>query len=315
MTNVIGQKETPRFEGPGGNLANYEITGTAPSGVTSDSSIMATPSATDIRLELASRGFHLFPLVPGTKRPLVDKPSQVATTDPRALKDWPSGSGWGVACGPSGLVVVDLDAHGGTPLEEWELIGATNGLDVFRALWSAYADRPAPNTFTVATPSGGRHLYFRAPEGVELRNTAGRIGWQIDTRAQGGYVVGPGSTLPNGSYDVIHDPGALELLPQWLADRSTAPKVVKRAAGGLRAALPSMSGKRVAALAKTVAETPQGQRNPVLYWAACALAENRILTQENAAILLDAALSAGLTVTEAEATIYSAHKKFSEVAA
>lgn len=46
MTNVIGQKETPRFEGPGGNLANYEITGTAPSGVTSDSSTVTLDIAT-----------------------------------------------------------------------------------------------------------------------------------------------------------------------------------------------------------------------------------------------------------------------------
>lgn len=268
-----------------------------------------------IRLELAARGFHLIPLAPGEKKPLRDRASAPPTVDPEVLTDWPAGSGWGVACGPSGIVVVDLDAHGGTPPEEWALIDAADGLDVFRALWSVYGDGPAPNTFTVATPSGGRHYYFRAPEGVEMGNTAGRIGWQVDTRAGIGHVVGPGSTLPKGQYRVIHDPGELAILPQWLVERATAPKAVKSAPRGRRVALPSQSGKRVAALAKTVAETPQGQRNPVLYWAACALAENRILTQENAAILFDAALSAGLTEVEAEATIYSAHKKFSEVAA
>lgn len=269
-------------------------------------------SATAIRLCLAARGFYLFPLVPDEKRPLENNPSGKATRDPEKLKDWPTGSGWGVACGPSNLVVVDLDSHGGTPPEEWDILGARDGKDVFHILWKTYDDRPAPNTFTVATPSGGRHLYFRAPEGVELRNTAGRIGWQVDTRAGSGYVVGPGSTLPNGRYSVAHDPGELELLPVWLTAMLGAPKRVKR---GPRVALPSMSGHRVAALAKTVAIAPQGKRNPTLYWAACALAEDKILTQENAAILMDAGLSAGLEQTECMATIYSAHARFSEVSA
>lgn len=272
----------------------------------------AEMSAAAIRLCLAARGFYLFSLVPGEKRPLENNPSGKATRDPEKLKDWPTGSGWGVACGPSNLVVVDLDSHGGTPPEEWDILGAQDGKDVFRMLWKSHDDRPAPSTFTVATPSGGRHLYFRTPEGVELGNTAGRIGWQVDTRAGSGYVVGPGSTLHNGRYEVVHNPGTLEVLPDWLTAMLEAPKRVQR---GPQVALPSLSGNRVAALAKTVAEAPTGKRNGTLYWAACALAEDKILTQEHAAILMDAGLSAGLEQTEAMATIYSAHTKFSEVSA
>jgi hypothetical protein len=51
---------------------------------------------------------------------------------------------------------------------------------------AAEADAPVPaDTFTVETPGGGRHLYFWAPLGVELRNTQARLGWRIDTRADG----------------------------------------------------------------------------------------------------------------------------------
>ena len=37
-------------------------------------------------------------------------------------------------------------------------------------------------TFTVATPRGGTHLYYRTPPGVRLRNTAGTLAPRIDTR-------------------------------------------------------------------------------------------------------------------------------------
>ena len=46
-----------------------------------------------------------------------------------------------------------------------------------------------------------RHLYFRAPtSGGPWRNTAGRIGWHIDTRAAGGYVVADGSVVDGRPY-------------------------------------------------------------------------------------------------------------------
>jgi hypothetical protein len=65
-------------------------------------------------------------------------------------------------------------------------------------------------------------LYFRAPVGVELRCTAGTVGWRIDTRAHGGYVVGAGSTRPEGSYRVMRDRPVAEL-PSWLERALTPP--------------------------------------------------------------------------------------------
>lgn len=67
-------------------------------------------------------------------------------------------------------------------------------------------------TFQVTTGRLGAHLYYQAPEDIELRNTAydprrdpsTYLGWCIDTRAAGGYVVGPGSVVDGKRYTTLH---------------------------------------------------------------------------------------------------------------
>lgn len=145
-------------------------------------------------LVAAGRGWSVFPLVPGEKTPAVRGWEQRATTDRRQIyRWWAGGAGFnvGIACGPSGLVVVDLDDRGEDEPPE-AFVGARGGQDVFATLATA-ADAPVPiDTYTVATPSGG-HLYFRAPGEHVLRDSAGALGWRVDTRATGGYVVGAGT--------------------------------------------------------------------------------------------------------------------------
>src|SRR5215217_6945144 len=46
------------------------------------------------------------------------------------------------------------------------------GRDVLDQL-AADADQAMPRTWTVSTPSGGQHLYYRQPDGTELGSTAG----------------------------------------------------------------------------------------------------------------------------------------------
>ena len=48
------------------------------------------------------------------------------------------------------------------------------------------------------------------------------LGWRIDTRARGGYVVGAGSIRPEGRYRVAR-PGPLRELPGWLLQALTPP--------------------------------------------------------------------------------------------
>ncbi|MDT0265560.1 bifunctional DNA primase/polymerase [Streptomyces sp. DSM 44915] len=162
-------------------------------------------------LGLAGRGWHVFPLIPGTKRPAITRWEDRATTDTaRITRCWSrAGYNIGLATGPSHLVVIDLDVP--KPGED-----GPDGAWYLAALCERH-DRPYPaDTFTVATPSGGTHLYFTAPEnGARLRNTAGRLAPKVDTRASGGYVVAPGSTVHGHPYAVLNDMPPAPL-PAWL---------------------------------------------------------------------------------------------------
>ncbi|HWG24247.1 bifunctional DNA primase/polymerase [Actinospica sp.] len=175
--------------------------------------------------DLMARGFALFPLRPGTKVPAVPRDwEHAATTSPLRLRQLTPGPGanYGVACGPSDLVVVDLDvAKAGENAEGAEngagaAEGATDGWRVLQDL-AARHEGELPRTFTVSTPSGGRHLYFRPPvDGAAPRNTVRRLGPLIDTRGAGGYVVAPGSRVDGVEYQVIDD-APIAPLPDWIS--------------------------------------------------------------------------------------------------
>jgi putative DNA primase/helicase len=50
-----------------------------------------------------------------------------------------------------------------------------------------------PETFTVETRPGRAQYWFRIPDGVPTKCTAGELGPQIDTRGDGGYTIAPPS--------------------------------------------------------------------------------------------------------------------------
>ncbi|MFE6589709.1 bifunctional DNA primase/polymerase [Streptomyces sp. NPDC057781] len=252
---------------------------------------MSTLASTDLtRLELlawaveaAGRGWHVIPLRPNDKRPAghAEKycpgtayctgghktPEQRATTDVDLLV-----AAWthrpynvGIATGPSGLLVVDLDT-----LKPQEPKGTPDGATSLQALCER-AGQAVPDTHRVRTARGGEHLYFTQPDGVRLHSTAGRLGKKIDTRGWGGYVVAPGSTTPDGPYTVLDDRDPVPL-PGWLHDALKAPQrpaqpavpvVATRAVGYAAAAL---RGE-----VHNVATAADGTRNATLLRAARAL--------------------------------------------
>lgn len=53
------------------------------------------------------------------------------------------------------------------------------------------------------------------PAGTGLRNTAGRLGWKIDTRGHGGFVVAAGSLRGDGRYRITRH-REIAPLPAWL---------------------------------------------------------------------------------------------------
>ncbi|MFD3409368.1 bifunctional DNA primase/polymerase [Streptomyces cyaneofuscatus] len=272
--------------------------------------------------DAAERGWHVFPLRPRDKRPALHgetacpatgdcaaghrKWEQRATTDPDRIRAaWSAGAfNVGIATGPSGLVVVDLD-----PVKAKDPKGTPDGVTSLQALCER-AGRPVPTTYRTRTASSGHHLYFTAPGGVRLGNSAGRLGTHIDTRAHGGYVVAAGSTLPHGAYEVV-DPADPLPLPEWLYALLT-PRHPSR---GLTAAPVPVRAPRYAAAAlraetAAVAGAGEGVRNWTLVRAARALGRfipsGDLARSEVEAALNSAGLRAGLRESECRAAVTSA---------
>jgi hypothetical protein len=218
-------------------------------------------------LASAEDGYFVFPLHPGKKIPAIRRWQQMATQDPSLIEHW-----WrsgcrniGIAAGPSRILVLDLDvSRGGQPPPRWA--DAHDGHDVLTRM-AVIAERTIPATRTVATPSGGQHLYFRAPLKPALRNTAGQLGWCIDTRGVGGYVVGPGSSLPIGRYELVRALPVAEL-PEWLltalAPAQPQPAVSPAAEFAVPRNRAAYVGAIVAAECRAVTEAPIGKRHHTL---------------------------------------------------
>ncbi|MEU5724687.1 bifunctional DNA primase/polymerase [Micromonospora sp. NPDC047738] len=275
----------------------------------------------------AERGWHVFPLRPDDKRPAFPDHAADdctgrdprcraagrhlgwearATTDPdRIRRAWSTRPyGIGLACGPSRLVVVDLD----TPKDG---AGGRDGLAVLAELAATHAAGIDP-TYTVTTGRGGTHLYYRHPDdGPALRNTAGTLGPMVDTRAHGGYVVAAGSTVTGRPYvvDLDTDPAPL---PGWLADLlAPAPlppqrPVVVDLGTGRRAAYIDAAIR--AQVAEVTGAAPGG-RNHALYRSAVALGQlvagGALAESDATTVLTDAAHTAGLRPVETARTIAS----------
>ncbi|MEV4260567.1 bifunctional DNA primase/polymerase [Kribbella sp. NPDC049584] len=263
----------------------------------------------------ADQGFSVFPLAPGRKTPAVADWEAAATTDHVSIaRTWRKAPyNIGVAAGPSRLLVVDLDQPK-DPSDEvparWRERGAASGADVLALVAADHDDESVRPTYTVATPSGGQHLYYRQPEGEQLGNSAGRIGWKIDTRGHGGYVVAAGSITSDGRY-LAAVTIAPQSLPGWIIDALDTPPPTSKAPTET-CALRNASAYTLAALAgeleNVLAATP-GHRNDTLNRAAFALGQlaGALLLDQHTARdeLLSAAARIGLPHAEAERTITS----------
>lgn len=275
----------------------------------------------------ARRGWALFPLRTRTKRPargFTDWERHATNEESTLIAHWRRypDHNVAVATGPSGLVVLDLDVpkNGEEPPPEWDQGGVASGLDVLSALAEKHADGSTEwlATFTVRTRRGGQHLYYASPEGAAYRNTAGRLGWLVDTRATGGYVVGPGSHVADadgsGVYEVTN-PAPVAPLPCWLATLLEPARRRPVTSGQVHqnlATRPGMATYTARALRgeiDRVLAAKEGQRNHTLNVAAFAvgtLVGAGVLPKHLAEDeLTSAALSIGLEPDEVEATVHS----------
>ena len=144
----------------------------------------------DSALEYVQMGWAVFPLNPKDKTPISgSKGFKDATKSPRTIKQWwnkADDMNIGIATGAaSGIFVIDIDQHGdidgAESLFEWE---SGNG--------------KLNETVCSTTGSGGTHYFYRCPAGVSITSAAHVIDG-VDVRGDGGYIVAPPSTHPNGN--------------------------------------------------------------------------------------------------------------------
>ena len=269
--------------------------------------VAAEPTLSAAAIRFANLGIAVFPCVPGGKQPLTPNGFHDATSSARIVHDW-----WqrnpraniGLPTGArTGVVVVDVDLHPGG--------------SGFAAFERARAEGLAEGWgWLVRTPSGGIHAYYPTAPGLEQRS------WQIpaahvDFRGDGGYIIAPPSRVAvdgaSTAYQVIatstrrQQPVEADQLRGLLEPPRRTPPMPPTGVAS--------QGCRPEALARVVAQTPEGGRNHALFWASCRMAEDRNQTLESAlGYLTPAAQHAGLPDREIESTISSAFRIASRLA-
>lgn len=163
----------------------------------------------DAARNLALAGLEVFPITPGAKAPPLIKAFPAnATTDLAKIDHW--WNKWpeaniGIHC--KNLLVVDVDASKG-------------GFDSLLELEIENGELPV--TAISETPTGGQHLLFAHKGGVN--NGVNVLGKGLDIRSDGGYIVGPGSTIKGKAYHWMNAEGPTPA-PDWLVYKCRQNKV------------------------------------------------------------------------------------------
>jgi hypothetical protein len=219
----------------------------------------------------------VFPVERGGKRPvgrLVPHGLADATRHEDTCRRWwggvgedggPQEHGIGIAAGPSGLAIVDVDPRSG-------------GKETIDALTAAHG--PLPRVPVSCTGGGGWHLLFRAPEGIRLRNAAHVLGQGVDVKSAGaegsagGYVVAPPSWHPNGvqyEWHPDHRPSATPVqdMPPWMLAMARAVEPVATAPSTPSVARGSASPlSRASAYLATLPASVSGSGGHLALWTA-----------------------------------------------
>jgi hypothetical protein len=166
-------------------------------------------SMLDVALSCIARGWFIFPCAPRKKQPLgilVPRGVLDATNDEATIRRWwtaAPAANVGVACGPSGLVVLDID----------------DGLDTEADLKKLFPEDT--RSYTVRTgrrSSFGVQVYYTA-DGTVRKTTGYAVrGCSGEVRTEGAYVMAAGSIHPSGEpYTVLID-APVAPMPEWVRD-------------------------------------------------------------------------------------------------
>ena len=154
------------------------------------------PEPIELALDYAHDEYPVFPCGSGQKRkgPFTEHGFKDATTDVRQINRWWKRHPGALIGMPTGAVtntvVVDFDAN---------------------AAWRPEPPKRAPKA---RTAHGGAHSYY-SWQGTDLANSEDKDGSHIDVRAEGGYIILPGSRNGAGSWEWVG--------PYRLGDRGAMP--------------------------------------------------------------------------------------------
>lgn len=143
----------------------------------------------------ASQGVPVFVCWPGEKEPYTARGFHDATVDLNVIDGWfAEEPNLNVAFCPHQVRLAVIDPDGDQGEASW-------------ADWQIEHGE-CPATYTVRTPRGGRHLYYR---GI-LPATQSKLGIHVDTRGVGSYVLVPPSRFrDHGVYEVIDNRSPVDL--------------------------------------------------------------------------------------------------------
>jgi hypothetical protein len=238
-------------------------------------------------LRYAAMGWRVYPVERGGKRPLFSGWLADATTDPALIGRW-----WPRDAGAPNIGVVAGERFDVIDIELEHVVG-------FR---EAARARGLPSTPMARSGGGGLHLYV-APLGLGTRRLVLHGVHVGELKGSGGVLVAPSVTT--GNYAWLRAPSDLPVAdaPAWLRALADGPRHEGSAPRGRLSA--SRAVALVAGLYRVVAEAAEGERNALLFWAACRAAEHGVDRHAAGEILLSAALRAGLPEREARTTIAS----------
>jgi hypothetical protein len=272
--------------------------------------IRIRPSLFEVRgmaLNLAKNtSWRVFPCRMPKKLPAISKGRggngylDVTSDEPsiKALWNRAWGDLIGVATGAmSGIDVLDVDCKHETAVR-W---------------WAAASKRIGPSR-AYRTNSGGHHVYFRHADGVKCSTS--KLAHGVDVRGDGGYAI---YWFADGCECLDHAP--IAEWPEWLLQcvlwepppppplpaARPRPRFVHkdRRPSGQASADASITG-----IVRRVSSAVEGERNELLFWAACKLRDHErqgnITKAEASGLLIGAALAAGLDSDEAMRTVTSA---------
>jgi hypothetical protein len=241
----------------------------------------------DIALRLAEAGSLVFPCA-ANKNPTCPGGFKAATAEPAAVEAlWRRYPGPLIGV-PTGVRFVVLDAD----LQHVEA-----------QQWFGCADFPL--TRTHVTRSGGRHLLFKPDDRVTC--TVGKLWPHVGTRGKGGYIV----WWPAEGHEVMHAKRLADV-PEWILARLSPPEPAVVREASHRPLSSAAQSKAILGIVGTIAAAAKGERNSLLYWGACRLAElvHECVLSPNEAfdLAIEAGRQAGLPCLEARRTVQSAFR-------